>query len=207
MGDLKARQEQERKAEAAADLKARQEQERKAKAAADLKAKQEQERKVKAAADLKVKQEEERRTSKSGDESEETDEIGWDDDEGWGDDDDDDDAWDEPVTVKTAVQVKHEAEDTVEATEESSPAGAASAAVVTAPVLPRAREHTQKKKKGMSIAVSSCRSSKKQKPLFEEDTSDAMDLFGSMGLGSALDTALKTDKTKVSAIISTVKRA
>ena len=95
----------------------------------------------------------------------------------------------------------------VEATEESSPAGAASAAVATAPVLPRAREHTQKKKKGMSIAVSSCRSSKKQKPLFEEDTSDAMDLFGSMGLGSALDTALKTDNTKVSEIISTVKRA
>ena len=53
-------------------------------------------------------------TSKSGDDSEETDEIGWDDDEGWGDDDDDDDdAWDEPVTVKTAVQVKHEAEHTV----------------------------------------------------------------------------------------------
>ena len=95
----------------------------------------------------------------------------------------------------------------VEATEESSPAGAASAAVTTAPVVPRARELTQKKKKGMSIAVSSCRSSKKQKPLFEEDTSDAMDLFGSMGLGSALDTALKTDKTKVSEIISTVKRA
>ena len=79
-----------------------------------------------------------------------------------------------------------------------------STAEVTRAELPSAPK--PKAKKGLNIAVSSC-SRSKQKPLFEEDTTDAMDLFGSMGLGSAMDAALRSDKDKhkASSLFSTSK--
>ena len=74
---------------------------------------------------------------------------------------------------------------------------------VTRTELPSAPK--PKAKKGMSIAVSSC-SRSKRKPVFEEDPTDAMDLFGSMGLGSAMDAALRSDKDKTSSLFSTSKQ-